>query len=249
MTPDEYVAWIINKYAVGTQAETYYRMLDPSLRTWAGVHLAKTMIAGSYAKGTGVKGNTDVDIFISVRSTYPNLNGMYESLYQYALRMGWSPRKQNVSIGIQYNGAKIDLVPARIQEGYQIWHRLYRSKTGGWTQTNVDTQIRIVRDSGRTNEIRALKIWRNLRNLEFPSYYLELVTLEALKNRSTNDLANNFLKALEYLAGNITTARIVDPVNTANIISDDLTWNEKTAISTAAANSLRATDWNQVIWY
>lgn len=245
---DDYVSRILAKYAVTSAAEGYYTTLEPYLRNWAGAYLSRTFISGSYAKGTAVKGNTDIDFFISLRSNYPNLIGMYDSLYQYAKNQGWFPRKQNVSLGIQYLGAKIDLVPGRVQEGYQNWHSLYKSKTASWTQTNVDLQINTVRNSSRTKEIRAIKIWRNLHNLEFPSCYLELVVIEALKYQSVTTLADNVLKALSYISQSITYVRFVDPGNTNNVISDDLTFSQKAALSSAAANSLREPHWEQIIW-
>lgn len=244
---DDYVSQVLAKYAVTSAAEGCYTTLEPSLRNWAGAYLSRTFISGSYAKGTAIRGSTDLDIFISLRSNYPNLNGMYDSLYQFAFNQGWFPRRQNVSVGIQYLGVKIDLVPGRIQEGYQIWHSLHKSKTGTRIQTNVETHIKIVKESGRINEIRALKIWRNIRKLEFPSFYLELMAIEALKYRPINDLAKNVITALEYLANNITSKRIVDPVNTANVISDDLSPLEKMSIATAASNSAREQFWKNII--
>lgn len=245
---DDYVSQVLAKYAVTLATEGYYTALDPYLRNWAGIYLSRTFISGSYAKGTAVKGSTDIDIFISLRSQYSNLNGMYDSLYQYALNQGWFPRRQNVSLGIQYLGTKIDLVPGRIQEGYQNWHSLYKSKTASWTQTNVNLQIDTVRNSSRTKEIRAIKIWRNLHNLEFPSCYLELFVIEALKYRPITTLADNVWKALTFISRSITAARILDPGNTNNVISEDLTASQKVALSLAATNSLRESNWSRVIW-
>lgn len=247
MTPDEYVSQILAKHIVTSQAESYFTTLEPYLRYWAGKHLSRMFISGSYAKGTAVKGGTDIDIFISMNPSYPDLNSMFESLYQFSITQGWFPRKQNVSVGIQYLGAKIDLVPARIQEGYHNWHSLYRSKKMSWTQTNVDLHINLVGDSGRLNEIRALKIWRNSRNLDFPSFYLEMTVLEALKYSPTNECSNNILKALEYIANSFLTARVMDPSNTNNIISDDLGITEKMAIVYTAQNSLQARTWEEII--
>jgi hypothetical protein len=250
MTPDEYVSQILTKHTVTATAEIYYGMLDPYLRQWAGTYLSRTFISDAYAKGTAIKSSSDIDIFISFKSNYPNLNGMYESLYQYALNQGWSPRKQNVSIRIQYAGAKIDLVPGRIQEGYLNWHSLYRSKQMTWTQSNIDLQIATVKNSSRTKEIRAIKIWRNLHNLEFPSFYLELSVIEGFKYQSTaiSLLAENVLKALTYISQSITVARILDPGNTNNVISDDLSVSQKAALSLAAENSLRESNWDRIIW-
>jgi len=248
MTPDEYVSQILAKHTVTATAEIYYGILDPYLRQWAGPYLSRTFISGAYAKGTAIKSSSDIDIFISFKSNYPNLNGMYESLYQYAFNQGWSPRKQNVSIRIQYAGAKIDLVPGRIQEGYLNWHSLYKSKQMTWTQSNIDLQISTVRSYQRANEIRAIKIWRNLHNFEFPSFYLELAVIEGLKYQSTATLAENVLRALTYISQSITVARILDPGNTNNVISDDLTVSQKVALSLAAANSLRESNWDRIIW-
>ncbi len=248
MTPDEYVSQIIAKYTGTSTAEVYYGMLDSTLRQWAGPYLSRTFISGAYAKGTAIKSSSDIDIFISFKSNYPNLNGMYEGLYQYALNHGWSPRKQNVSVRIQYAGAKIDLVPGRIQEGYLNWHSLYKSKQMTWTQSNIDLQIATVKNSSRTKEIRAIKIWRNLHNLEFPSFYLELIAIEGIKYQPTTTLAQNVWRALTYISQNITSARIKDPGNTNNVISDDLTVSQKAALASAAANSLREPHWERIIW-
>jgi hypothetical protein len=50
------------------------------------------------------------------------------------------------------------------------------------------------------------------------------------------------------LRDELTTARIVDPANTNNIISDDLTATEKTSIKSAATGSLGKQLWREVIW-
>jgi hypothetical protein len=40
---------------------------------------------------------------------------------------------------------------------------------------------------------------------------------------------------------------VVDPANTNNIISDDLTVAERARIKAAADQALKATDWNQIV--
>jgi tRNA nucleotidyltransferase (CCA-adding enzyme) len=67
VTPDEYVSRVLAKYAVPTgatsPAERAGAALAGPIRKWAGEHLAGLWYSGSYAKGTGVKGVTDVDLF------------------------------------------------------------------------------------------------------------------------------------------------------------------------------------------
>ena len=135
-----------------------------------------------------------------------------------------------------------------MQKGYVNYHSLYRRKAGSWTQTNVEEHVRLVRDSGRTEEIRGGKIWRSLHGLEFPSFYLELATLEAVRHRRQGAVADNLWALLEFLAGDFPRTRLVDPTNTNNVVSDTLTAVQKARIAVQARRSLSASDWNQVLW-
>ena len=158
------------------------------------------------------------------------------------------PRRQNVSIGITYNGVKIDLVPGRIQQGTYNYHSLYKRKISSWIQTNVNLQIETIIRYNRSREIRSLKIWRNLHKLDFPSFYLELTVIEALKGRSTMSLADNVLIALNYIKLHLSSARVEDPANSNNVISDDLSYSAKYAIANQAAVSLQQEYWGKIIW-
>lgn len=250
MTGDQYVTSILQKYAVNSAAaKGAAEAVAPAIRTWAGMQLADLAYSGSFAKGTGNNLSTDVDLFISLKTdTRQTLKEIFESLFSQAQQQGWSPIRQNVSIGISHSGMKLDLVPGKIQTGYQNYHSLYRRKTDGWTQTNVKLHIDTVSKSGRVNEIRAVKIWRNLHSLDFPSFFLELVVLEALKGKSTTNLAENVLSALRYIGNSLPTVRILDPANTNNLISDDMTQAEKFAVAAQAKASAGKQYWKDIIW-
>jgi hypothetical protein len=256
MTEDAYVSSVLQRYSlvasplVPSPALRAANAVIPRLNAWANQWLASPItLSGSYAKGTAVVGTTDVDLFISLKNATPfSLKDIYNQLLDFAQTAGWNPRAQNVSIGIEYQGAKIDLVPAKVQAGLIVWHSLYVRKRDSWTQTNVTRHIATVRTSKRTPEIRALKIWRTLHGLDFPSFYLELTVIDALSGRGTTTLGRNAMRALEYIASSLPTARVVDPANTANIISDDLTIAEKRSIAAQAQVAARATNWNQILW-
>lgn len=256
MTEDAYISSVLRKYTLtasplaASPAVRAAKAVIPRLNAWANQWLASPItLSGSYAKGTAVVGTTDVDLFISLKNAAPfSLEGIYSQLFDFAQKEGWNPRAQNVSIGIEHEGAKIDLVPAKVQAGLAVWHSLYVRKRDTWTQTNVTRHIAAVRASKRTPEIRALKVWRTLHGLDFPSFYLELTVIDALSGRGITALGRNVMHALEYIARSFPTARVVDPANTANIISDDLTIAEKRFISAQAHLGIRATNWNQILW-
>jgi len=86
-------------------------------------------------------------------------------------------RRQNVSTRIEISGLNVDITAGTKITGYQNYHWLYRSKDGTKKQTNVQMHINDISKSGRTNEIKLLKIWRELNKLDFPSIYLEYLVI------------------------------------------------------------------------
>jgi hypothetical protein len=253
MTADEYIEAVIAKYAVArgpnSPAELLGAAVAGPIRRWGGQQLNTLEYSGSYAKETGVRGISDVDIFISLKSdTRDPLKEIYNSIFTLAQQEGWSPRAQNVSVGVTVNGTKGDLVPGKMQQGHQNYHSIYFRKRDSWTQTNVAMHVETVRSSGRLREIRAIKIWRLLRNLDFPSFYLELFTIQALAGRSRATPADNTLHALRTIASSLTSTRIEDPANTNNVVSDDLTDKEKQRVAEFSAQSAREQYWEKIIW-
>lgn len=150
--------------------------------------------------------------------------------------------------GLSVDGTRADLVPGKVQSGYQNYHSLYRRKNDSWTQTNVKLHIDAVRGSDRQREIRAVKTWRVQHGLEFPSLYLELFTIQALSGRSKSSLAANVLHALATIGSDLVPTRIVDPSNSNNLISDDLTLEEKKRVATTAASSAVQSTWEKILW-
>lgn len=251
MTSDEYLKIIIAKKKADSISIDDWRLTNvkTTLRTWAGEQLSSLKQSGSSAKGTALKGIADFDIFISLKSdTTETLKEIYNKLDTTLKNAGWATRRQNVSIGITHNNLKIDLVPGKIQSGYQNYHSIYSSKKDTWMQTNVDLHITKVRNSNRANEILLTKIWRHIHGINFPSIYLELAVLDALYNKPINDLANNFLAVLVYLKDRFVDSVVTDPANTNNKISDMLHKYEKEAVASQAKTSLGKQTWDEIIW-
>jgi hypothetical protein len=253
MTPDDY----LNQVLVRTRAPTgafgpggrVRQELAPLMRQWAGQNLYEVKISGSYAKETAVHGDTDVDLFLSLRDSTPGtLAGLYDSLGQFMQGNGYEVRWQNVSIGISHSGLKVDLVPGRKQSALTSNHSIYVSKRETWTLTNVDKHIKNAIDSGRQPEICLLKRWRDIHQVEAPSFCLELSTLRALKGRRFGNLASNFTTCLQYLRDELRTAALIDPANTNNDVAEDMTISEKRAAAAAARSSLEEQNWAEIIW-
>jgi hypothetical protein len=61
-------------------------------------------------------------------------------------------------------------------------------------------------------------------------------------------LVDNFIAILTQFGSTIMTRKIIDPSNSNNNISDDMTPDEKTGIRNAATNSLNQQYWENIIW-
>lgn len=90
----------------------------------------------------------------------------------------------------------------------EIYNSLYSlAQRDSWTQTNVSLHVSTVHNSGRLREIRAVKIWRMLHGLDFPSLYHELFVIDALSGRSRTSLGDNVLHALRTIGSSLASTR------------------------------------------
>lgn len=251
MSADGYLQNILVRETVDTGPYSPVRgvqsIVAPIIREWAGSQLVSINPSGSFAKGTANASGTDIDLFISLAADTTNpLKEIYGTLATRLQVGGYTVRRQNVSLNVRVGGIDVDLVPAKRQDNTSEDHSLYRRKADTWTKTNVIKHIAYVRAGGRIAETRVLKLWRNQHQLDFPSFYLEMVVIAALSGRY-GALSDNVWTVFTYLRDSFARARFVDPANTNNVISDDLTASEKASVKSAATRALTAQNWNQIV--
>jgi len=197
--------------------------LRPLLRGWRyHKYLESVTLAGSHAKGTDLK-DSDFDIFLRLSPDTPGpLSAMQTSLADHL-----HGHVRNVAVRILYEGRFIDLVPARRRDTCDV---LWQARFNTWLKTDIDKQIRYVRNSGLIDEILALKIWRRRHALRFPSFLMELATIHAHPR--------DFRALLHFMATDFPTTRLLDPANSENVVSDLLAEVEKLRIVRGAEMSL-----------
>lgn len=251
MTGDQYLQGLLNREWVDTgllsPVRAVQKWLAPMITQWAGNNLITVHPSGSFLKGTAIKSGTDIDLFISLSEGTPHtLKEIYDLLFTKMEANGYKPKRQNVSINVTVLGYSVDLVPAKRQNAYSQDHSLYVRKAGTWQKTNVVTHVTFVQAANRLQETKILKLWRNQRGLDLPSFYLEMVVARALAGRPAT-LADNVSLVFEYLRDSFTSARFVDPANTNNVLSNELTATEKQKIATAAKVARDTPYWESVV--
>ncbi|HBD7396263.1 nucleotidyltransferase [Legionella longbeachae] len=254
---DFYLIGILNKYQHRDLSVFSHEIsnLKNILQNWASIYYMDIFDSGSRAKGTAISLASDVDFVISLSNSCTQDSGglktIYQCLYDRLKQSYQEIRKQNVSVRIhlnqgflQNNQLEIDVTPARKHTGNTNDHSIWISKRGTWQQTNIQKHIYDIRNSGREYEIKLLKIWRELNQLDFPSIYLEYLIINHLlkyKPKGLDFLASNFIYLISELANTDTyplwNLTVIDPANSNNILSDLLTIEEKGKIISAAIDA------------
>lgn len=273
MTNSEYLMSVVNNKKQSSvysyNETTVYNYVSQVINNWysnfkrynANAYFVTLEIkqSGSRAKGTAIKGKSDIDIFLSFNDPngYFKLKELYDEVYSYLNSVFKNARKQNVSIGIRYGGFDIDVVPARrvnsasyIKQATRYNdHYLWSNRRQNRMLTNIQKHIDLVKYSGLINEIILIKVWREQKGLDFPSIYLELFVIEAFEHYNSlgQTFENRICYLFSYIRNNIDQKRIVDPGNSGNILSDELNLVEKNEIKRAARAAIDAQYWTEVV--
>jgi len=245
-TPNQYIIDVINakkRQSSITMRDYRIKRLISDITSWADRHYSDLFISGSSAKGTALQGSSDLDLFLSLKPTIQGTLGeIFTDFSDTLKRIGYNVRSQNVSLRLKHYGLQIDIVPGKKLPNTQDWHFLYTSRRENQyrIQTNVKRHINAVVNSGRINEIMALKIWRDINRLEFPSMYLEMYVLKTMTRKwsGKGQLTENLLYLLDDISRYFPNVAVYDPSSSTNTISNDLLKSEKQTIQRAAARTL-----------
>jgi len=254
-----YLLQIIQKYQARNITSNVETELKNYIYNWCQKCDPEIFISGSRSKQTAISLASDYDYFVSLSSdcnvNQKGIEAISAALHEHLKKKyPYNIRRQNVSTRIEVSGLNIDITAGIKISGYQNYHWLYRSKDDSKKQTNAKMHIDDISQSGRTNEIKLLKIWRELNKLDFPSIYLEYLVINNIllnKSKEVTNLGDNVWYALNELVkdyDNPLSARIVDSANSNNILSDLLNQAEKNKIVNAAKTASRQSNWNQIIW-
>ncbi len=204
---------------------------------------------GSFAKKTMVKCSYDLDLvlYYPADANY-SIQILYESVESRLKDKGYKTQRRNVAIRLPYeNGLHVDVVTGRAVDDTYVYANLWASELAKNKQTSIKKHIDLVRKNGGFQDVvKLLKVWKTNHNLSLPTFALELAADKALAG-NTGDLENRFWTVLLYLRDSFANARLVDPANSANVVSDELQYSIKAAVQTAATISCSKKNWHEVI--
>ncbi|HZQ95447.1 MAG TPA: hypothetical protein VFA67_10595 [Candidatus Sulfotelmatobacter sp.] len=247
---DQYAASVVEKYRVALEeGSPSHRVADeivPLLKEWGQDYLQGITLSGAYAKNTAINLSSHVDVLVLLKPIPgAEIKHLFWKLFEFLTEQNLRASTREVSVRVPCKKLNVDLIPS-YREG-KSGNVLFNKRSGEAVHTDVGQHAHLVANSGRQQEICALKIWRERNSLEFPSFLLELATLRALENERFGQLAENIHCVLRYLGSKFEQAVIRDPANADNIVSRDLSDNAKRCIAKAARDAMYQEDWEKIL--
>lgn len=247
---DQYAASVVEKYRVALEeGSPSHRVADeivPVIKQWGQDYVQGITITGAYAKNTAVTLCSHVDVLIMLKAiSGAEIKTVFWRLFEFLTDQNLRATTQEVSVRVPCKGLLADLIPSYRAE--KASNLLFNKRSGEAVHTDLAQHVHLVGNSGRQQEICALKIWRERNHLEFPSFLLELATLRALEGERFGQLAENIHCVLRYLGSKFESAVIRDPANRDNVVSNELPEKAKRTIAKAARDAMYQENWEKIL--
>jgi hypothetical protein len=205
---------------------------------------------GSKAKGTMIKEAYDLDMTCyfdrdetgagdTLQEIYENVEGALADDYL-VTRKPSALRLKSKDLNQWAADFHIDVVPGRFIDEKNEDVFLYRSSgEKGRQRTNLDVHIEHVKNSGVTDAIRLMKLWRTRNFISVRHFVLELMTIELLKGKKPLDLPEQLKHVWTELRDNVEDIKIEDPANpTGNDLSELFNATVRQELSSNARRTL-----------
>ena len=207
-------------------------------------------MAGSFKKKTMIKRHYDLDMFIIWDPGFIPLNKIRDLFYMVrdALNTKWKRIwKKRVGWRIPYEHEfHVDVIPSIEDENDSNFSYLYNCYENSNLRTSMQVHMEQIEKYNRRDVIKLLKLWKYRRKVPIKTFLLEVITRLACYNVPKDFLSEQLEAVFEYITENIVNVSFYDPANKNNIISVNLTRDEKVEIKNKALNALNRDNWGQI---
>ncbi len=199
-------------------------------------------MAGSFKKKTMIKRHYDLDMFNIWDPGFVPLNNIKDLFYMVkdALNTKWSRIwKKRVGWRIPYeNEFHVDVIPSIEDENDPKFSYLYNCYENTTLRTSMQVHMEHIERYNRRDLIKLLKLWKYRQDVPLKTFLLEIMIHLACYDLTSESLSDQLKTVLEYITKNIVNKQFYDPANQDNIISTDLTVQERYEIRNKANKAL-----------
>lgn len=248
-----YLEQLLVKYALRPQDEQAVRRARAEyegllLGGWEGGD-PRLLYAGSYAKKTAIRVSYDLDIVLYFPATTAmTIKDCYAAVEARLRSARRQPERKNVALRVQHRGFHVDIVPGKTLSSDPRYANLYVSGDQTTRQTSIEEHVAHVRDGGFREVLQLLKLWRLRQKVPVGSFTIELVTAQALRSFQDPKLDRRVMRVLQFFKDEFVEARLLDPANTNNIISDLVAVPIKRRVAEIAGRCCAQNSWKTIVW-
>lgn len=195
-------------------------------------------ISGSVARGTALKGVSDIDLFVRFKPGAFSLKEMYskvvEAMKEFSDPMLIHVREQEKSVGMLFEGKhgqfRIDVVPQRDisdDPSESVGHLFVKGKgilnADTYKRTNIEDHLSKEIPADQREIVVLMKFWRLKFDVPIPSFLLENLVKETFRvneGRIPKLLDDKLLLVIQFIHDNIETIRLSSVENSANELTD-----------------------------
>lgn len=267
MTDAEYLAAVLRDQTLAPdgpeikELQSHKADVEKLLRGAFGDYRPAIRYGGSKAKGTMIKASYDLDVICYFPHDETGPGGTLEDIYNntdrqlakkyLTERKPSAIRLKNPDRNSYGSDFHVDVVPGRYFDDSKTDVWLYQNASEKKRlKTNLDVHIEHVRDSGVTDAIRLMKLWRVRNNVNVKNFALELLVIDLLKDHKRAALPTQLRHVLERFRDDADGLSVEDRANPdGNDLSDLLNAAVKSSLASAARWTLTAIDdggWKQV---
>jgi hypothetical protein len=209
------------------------------------------LLAGSHKKHTMVRESYDLDlVYRFPKDSDETLQDIYEGTAQALARSFFTERKTSAirlkSLSNDDGSRRdfhIDVVPARTfdDDTGDAFIYQFSSPDQHRLKTNVQEHVNSVTKSGLKDVMKIAKLWKVRHGLPMKTFVLEMLSVQFLKKPST-DYESDIARFLAICRDEFPDARLIDPANSSNVISDLITPVDKELIANCALRGLELLD-------
>lgn len=259
MKPNEYLAKVLSAQTLASYSQELKDLQErrAEVEEYLRQHLEDSSptirYGGSKAKGTMIKESYDLDIVCyfphddtaageTLEDIYNNVRRALEKKYlvepkSSALRL---KDASGASRGADFH---IDVLPGRFTDEEEADAFLYISSgEKRRLKTNLDVHVAHVKDSGVTDAIRLMKLWKVRNRLSVRNFILELAVIELLSAKKSATIETQLKHVWTELRDNIDDLTVEDPANPTGNDLSELFNAAKYELSAAARRTLDLID-------
>jgi hypothetical protein len=204
--------------------------------------------AGSMAKGTMIRESYDGDMTCYFGHDENAAGSTLEEIYDNAvaaLSVDFQVERKASAIRVRdkkewSNDLHVDVVPGRFTDDKDADVFLHRT-TGDKQRLKTNLQVHIdhIKESGVTDAIRLLKLWKVRNGLDAAkTFVLELLVVKLLDQNASDELDSQLIRVWTEFRDHAERLTVEDPANPTGNDLKDLLDECRHLLSTAAANTL-----------